>query len=106
MLEAVKSFVERKVGINKAELNESTRIEEDVSIAGLDTHTLYNDFFAEFGIANPEEFPVDEYVTSENALRDILKALFSRKGRPELRPRETTIGHLTQVALAKKWFVK
>ncbi len=103
MLNVLKDFVVEKTGVNRTELTAETRIEEDISIAGLDTYIFYEDYFSTFNISNPEDFPVDEYVTSENPWQHIIPMLFSKKARQKYRTKDVTIGHLVQVALLKKW---
>lgn len=103
MLNVLKDFVAAKLGVDRAELTAETRIEDDVSIAGLDTYIFYENYFSTFGISNPDDFPVDEYVTSEIPLRHLLLGIFSKNERQKVHPKHTTLGHLTRVALTKKW---
>ncbi len=92
MLDRVIEFASHRLGIPKGKITPYSKIENDFGMAGLDTISFYEAFFAEFGVTNPEEFPVNDYVTSENFS-------FSFK-----RPKSLTIGHLAKVAESKRWF--
>ncbi|UOQ76385.1 DUF1493 family protein [Hymenobacter sp. 5516J-16] len=104
-LEIVKIFVSNQLSIAKNKLSEDTRIEEDVRIAGLDTIIFYENFFKQFQIADPQDFAVKKYVTSENfePFR-LIKSVFSASERAKLKVRDTTLRHLTHVAMQKRWF--
>lgn len=105
MLDAVRTFVSVRFGIEKSTLTECTSIEQDVQTAGLDTYTFYKEFFEEFHIGNPEEFEGSKYVASENLeLGKFIRGLFSSKVRQENRVKAITLGHLARVGLAKTWF--
>lgn len=92
-----------ELGVDRAALTVETRIEEDVSIAGLDTYMFYENYFSTFGISNPDDFPVDEYVTSENPWKYLIPMLFSKKARQKYKTKDVTLGRLAHVALLKKW---
>lgn len=105
MLDKVLTFVSVGLGIDKSKLTEQTLIEHDVGIAGLDTLTFYEEFFKEFGIVNPTDFNPDHYVTSEHLpIALIIKSIFSAKARLALATKNTSIKHLTNVALKGKWY--
>ena len=104
MLDVLKNFVAGELGVNRTALTAETRIEEDVSIAGLDTYIFYENYFSTFSISNPDDFPVAEYVTSENPWRHAIPLLFSKKARLKYKTKDVTLGHLAHVALLKRWF--
>ena len=105
MVEIVKAFISNNIGIDKSKLNEETKIESDVGMAGLDTLIFYENFFSEFKIDIPEDFNTDKYITSENLQIGLFaKSVFSKEARKKLRTKENTIRHLTNVALKRKWY--
>jgi hypothetical protein len=103
-LERIKNFVSGKLGIDKSLLTESIKIEDDVGIGDLDTYTFYENFFDEFEIVNPDEFDINKYVTPDNQIVNLIKGIFSKRHREKLNVKTTTLKHLTEVAMAKKWF--
>ena len=105
MLEKVKAFVVEKLGLALSGLTENTKLEQDAGLAGMETLIFYDDFFTEFRIRNPEDFNADRYVTSETPeFGKVIRALFSKARRRELRARSVTLRHLAQVALRREWF--
>lgn len=104
-LDVIKDFVSDKLGIPKALLTGLTKIEDDVAVAGLDTYTFYEDYSLEFQISNLEDFQAASYVTPESLqVKQLLKSIFSRRERQKLLVKSNTLGHLTRVALTKRWF--
>jgi hypothetical protein len=105
MLERVIALISAKTGIEESKLNENTKIEEDVGLAGLDTMELYEEFFTIFQIHNPQDFDSNKYISPENIdLFGIIKSIFSKKIRHEFNLKNNTIKHLTNVALKKRWY--
>ena len=107
MTERVIDFVTNNTGVAKAKINLDSKIESDFGMAGLDTISFYEDFFMEFEIKNPEDFILDNYVTSEGLsnlnLILIFKSIFSKTAREQLRIKEVSIRHLVKVAESKYW---
>lgn len=105
MLERVIALISVQTGIEESELNENTKIEEDVGLAGLDTIEFYEEFFTEFQIDNPQDFDSNKYISPENIdLFSTLKSIFSKRVRHEFDLKNNTIKHLTNVALKKRWY--
>lgn len=105
MLKKVITLISAQTGIEKSKLNENTKIEDDVGLAGLDTISFYEEFFTEFQIDNPQDFDSGMYISSENIdLLSVLKSIFSKKVRQEFQLKNNTIKHLTNVALKRRWY--
>jgi Protein of unknown function (DUF1493) len=105
MLERVIALISAKTGIEGSKLNENTKIEEDVGLAGLDTIEFYEEFFTEFRIDNSQDFDSSKYISPENIdLFSVIKSIFSKKTRHEFNLKNNTIKHLTNVALKKRWY--
>lgn len=105
MLQKVIAFTSEFMGIDQDQLSEHTKIESDVGMAGLDTILFYEAFFTAFKISNPQDFNADLYVTPEVLQpRLLLKSVFSKKARSQLKIRDITLKHLAEVALKREWF--
>lgn len=105
MLKNVIDFISNHLGIDKSKLNENTKIEDDVGIAGLDTISFYEDFFCEFQIDNPHDFNSDKFISPENMnFYSFFKSIFSKNTNKELEIENITIRHLTNVAIKRKWY--
>jgi hypothetical protein len=86
MLNKVIVFVAEHTGLNELQLNENTKIEDDVGLAGLDSIEFYEDFFTEFQIVNPQDFDSKKFVSPENIdLIDCLRILFSKNVKQEFK---------------------
>lgn len=91
MTTRVLNFVRERIGEPDNGITMNSLIEEDFGIAGLDTISFFEEFFKEFEVTNSKEFPLDDYVSSEN--------LFGDKT-----PRKNlSIQQLIIIAEAKKW---
>ena len=104
MLELVKAFVSKKLGVPIYQIHEETTIESDLRIIGLDTISFFEEFFNEFKIENPEDFKTDLYVTPEvfdpiGAVR----SLISKEYRDKHKIKEVSISHLVMVAELRRW---
>lgn len=105
MLNKVIVFIAEHTGINELQLNENTKIEDDVGLAGLDTIEFYEDFFTEFQIVNLQDFDCKKFISPENIdLIDFLRSLFSKKLKQEFAIKNITVKHLTNVALKRVWY--
>jgi Protein of unknown function (DUF1493) len=105
VLQRVIALVSDKTGIEESELNENTKIEEDVGLAGLDTLEFYEEFFTTFQINNPQDFDSNKYISPENIdLFSVIKSIFSKKARQKFNLKNNTVEHLTNVALKKRWY--
>jgi acyl carrier protein len=107
MEDKVKQFISDKLGVSINKFSLDSTIESDFGIAGLDTISFYNEFFAEFEIkVSKDDFNIDEYVTSENP--EIWKAItaFFSKSKTRSKVNEVSVRHLIKVAEAKVWSIE
>lgn len=100
-------FIIKRTDLKAEEITPELRLAEDIGFYGMDAIAFLDDFFAEFGIKNHEDFDTDLHINGgpDFTPRPLnwLKNLLIKNRRKYLRP-DVSLGHLESVIEKGEWF--
>ena len=102
--EKVFIFISKQTQVPVEQIKLDSLVEQDFSLASLDTIVFYEEFFEEFNILNPQDFNSDKYITSAPTKISVLfKSIFDKDLRQKLKYEDVTVRHLIKIDQNKKW---
>ena len=102
--EKVLIFISKQTQIPVKEIKLDSLVEQDFSLASLDTIVFYEEFFKEFNIQNPQDFNSDNHITTTPPKMSVLiKSIFDKDLKKKLKYKDVTVRHLIKIAQTKNW---
>ena len=102
--EKVFIFISKQTQVPVEQIKLDSLVEQDFSLASLDTIVFYEEFFKEFNIQNSQDFNSDKYITSAPTKISVLfKSIFDKDFRQKLKYEDVTVRHLIKIAQNKNW---